>query len=145
MSKLAEQASVAPNTLYWYFADKDALLVEVLNATLQRGMSEYLAYVEEPLEVQLGWLARVFEELRPLVSTVHARAPLSAPVSVWHANFHAFMEAQFVEQMRKRGISVERARPSARIATFVLEGLMSHECSAEERDTLIRTLVNALD
>ena len=31
MAQVARDAGVAPNTLYWYFTDKDDLLIAVLN------------------------------------------------------------------------------------------------------------------
>src|SRR5688572_9824777 len=43
MSRIAEESGVAPNTIYWYFADKDALLIAVLNAVIAEGMREYQA------------------------------------------------------------------------------------------------------
>jgi len=32
MSRIAVEAQVAPNTIYWYFKNKDELLVNILNA-----------------------------------------------------------------------------------------------------------------
>lgn len=34
MSRLAKQAGVAANTVYWYFEDKDDVLLAVLNAVM---------------------------------------------------------------------------------------------------------------
>jgi AcrR family transcriptional regulator len=145
MSMLAEQANVAANTIYWYFEDKDALLVEVLNATMVGMTGEYLKRVDDSLESQLLWLCQVFDETSQLVSTVHTRAGLSPAVAQWHERFHSFLEAAFVEQMRRRNIPHARAKHAARITTFVLEGLISHGLPERERKELIQALISHLD
>ena len=144
MAKLADEADVAPNTLYWYFADKDELLVEVLNATLLRMTGPYLEQQKKSVGAQLLWLARVFEETHALVATVHTRAALSPAVAQWHERFHAFLEAQFAERLKQRGYTPAKAKHAARLATFVLEGMVSHACDAAERRELIKTLMAAL-
>ncbi|HKY90770.1 MAG TPA: helix-turn-helix domain-containing protein, partial [Nevskiaceae bacterium] len=40
MASIAAAAGVASNTIYWYFRDKDELLVAVLDAELERGMAK---------------------------------------------------------------------------------------------------------
>jgi len=42
MSRLAAAAGVAPNTIYWYFPDKDEVLVAVLDAEFSARAAEYL-------------------------------------------------------------------------------------------------------
>lgn len=34
MSRLAKEAEVAPNTIYWYFGNKDDVLIAVLTAVM---------------------------------------------------------------------------------------------------------------
>ncbi|WP_155771679.1 helix-turn-helix domain-containing protein, partial [Mycobacterium asiaticum] len=34
MSRLAKEAGVAPNTIYWYFGDKDDVLIAVLDSVM---------------------------------------------------------------------------------------------------------------
>jgi TetR/AcrR family transcriptional regulator, cholesterol catabolism regulator len=145
MSKLAEEAEVTPNTLYWYFEDKDALLVEVLNSILVRMSATYLEQLKQPLGAQVLWLAQVFEETSSLVATVHTRAPVSPVVAQWHEQFHAFLEGQFVAQLRARGVTPARARHAARITSFVLEGMVSHQCSISDRREMIKVLMATLD
>ena len=145
MSKLAEEAEVAPNTLYWYFEDKDALLVEALNSILRRMGAAYLEQLQQPLGAQLLWLAQVFEETSSLVATVHTRAPVSPVVAQWHERFQAFLEGQFTRQLRARGFTPAKARRAARITSFVLEGMVSHKCSASDRRELVKVLMANLD
>jgi TetR/AcrR family transcriptional regulator, cholesterol catabolism regulator len=122
MARLAEEAQVAPNTLYWYFADKDALLVEVLNATMLKMSSEYLARMTEPLDAQLMWLMSVLEDAQQLVTTVHTRAAQSPALALWHQQFHNALDLQFTAQLTARGLSTADARALGRVASYVLEG-----------------------
>ena len=41
MAALAKAAGVAGNTIYWYFADKDDVLIAVLDAVLSDALAEY--------------------------------------------------------------------------------------------------------
>ena len=41
MSMIAKAANVAPNTLYWYFKNKDDLLIAVLNRLVNASMKLY--------------------------------------------------------------------------------------------------------
>ena len=56
MAAVATQASVAPNTLYWYFDSKDDLLVAVLNQQLSEAMSQYAHECHKPVGEQLTWM-----------------------------------------------------------------------------------------
>jgi TetR/AcrR family transcriptional regulator, cholesterol catabolism regulator len=144
MARLAEEAQVAPNTLYWYFADKDALLVEVLNATMLKMGSEYLARMNDPLEVQLMWLLSVLEDAQQLVATVHTRAAHSPALALWHQQFHTALDLQFTAQLGARGLSPADARALGRVASYVLEGMLAHPSSKEERAELVRALVSRI-
>jgi TetR/AcrR family transcriptional regulator, cholesterol catabolism regulator len=144
MARLADEAQVAPNTLYWYFADKDALLVEVLNATMLRMSSEYLARMTEPLDAQLMWLLSVLEDAQQLVTTVHTRSAHSPALALWHQQFHTALELQFTSQLGARGLSQADARALGRVASYVLEGMLAHPSSKEERAELVRALVSRI-
>src|ERR1022692_2891949 len=49
MSRIAEHAGVTPNTLYWYFRDKDELLVAVADRYLQALLNEHASLSDRPL------------------------------------------------------------------------------------------------
>lgn len=54
MSRIASEAGVTPNTIYWYFKDKDDLLLAVNDQFVQEYMKVYLAdMVDKPLSEQL--------------------------------------------------------------------------------------------
>ena len=50
MTRIAQQAGVAPNTLYWYFKDKDELLLVILDELVNEALHEYFNLQAQPLE-----------------------------------------------------------------------------------------------
>lgn len=56
MSRIAKHAGVTPNTIYWYFDDKDSLLVAVLDQLLSEHLTQYQAIASAPLAEQLYWV-----------------------------------------------------------------------------------------
>src|SRR5690242_16975955 len=99
MGRLAEAAGVAPNTIYWYFADKDALLVAVLEALVAEGLREFRVRRKSSAEDQVMWLLDLLEGAGSIIATVHARVALSDSVRTWHDNFHRMLEAMLQEEL----------------------------------------------
>lgn len=145
MGRIAEEAGVAPNTLYWYFADKDALLIAVLNELVAEAIREFQARKASPLERQLVWLVGVFEGLQNIIATVHARASASESVRLWHDQFHRMLEARLYAELERHGMPAEDRPHAARVAMFVVEGLLAHPTSAKEQRELMRWLVSVLE
>jgi TetR/AcrR family transcriptional regulator, cholesterol catabolism regulator len=56
MGRLSEAVGVAPNTIYWYFADKDALLVAVLDGLRAEAVREFQLKKQGPVDGQVVWL-----------------------------------------------------------------------------------------
>ncbi len=50
MAKIAKAAGVAPNTIYWYYENKDDVLIAVLNRVVAQAMVAVLALQNEPLK-----------------------------------------------------------------------------------------------
>jgi AcrR family transcriptional regulator len=138
MARIAQEAGVAPNTLYWYFDDKDALLASILDRIIEEALRDYADVQTKPLHEQLSWLLAQFEKSPGLIDTVHARVSDSPAVREWHDRFHRSMEALVLYQLAESGIP-ERERPlAARLGMFVVEGLLSHPGRQAERDALLR-------
>jgi AcrR family transcriptional regulator len=145
MSRIAERAGVAPNTIYWYFADKDALLIAVLNGVVADALPEFVKRQQAPLEEQLAWLVDVFEGANNLIATVHARAVVSESVRSWHEQFHRMTEATLHTQLRDHGVPSADLVHASQVAMFVIEGLLAHAGSIRDREALIRWLVASLE
>jgi AcrR family transcriptional regulator len=126
MVRIAAEAGIAPNTLYWYFDDKDALLIAVLDEMIEAARGEYEKVRSRSLHAQMMWMLAQVERLPDLVATVHARAAVSASVRAWHQRFHGMLEAMVAEDLARRGVPKAERPLAARVAMFVLEGLLSH-------------------
>lgn len=133
MSAIASSAGVASNTVYWYFKDKDDLLVAVLDAELERGLAKFL---RAPATDRTGRLLMVVKQLQQasrLVATVHARMEISSAIGAWHDRFHEVSETLIEAEMSQAGVSPEKAKSLVKIWVFTIEGLLAHRMSDAEK------------
>ncbi len=138
MSRIARELVVAPNTLYWYYASKDELLVAVLNRQMSQTLVHLPTIVDEPLKDKMAWALREFEQSRELVTTVHARLEQSAVIREWHDQFHRFVEAAVIHTLKADGVAQERATMLATVGTFLVEGLLAHPHSKRQREAILQ-------
>ncbi|GGG19495.1 TetR family transcriptional regulator [Rhodococcoides trifolii] len=144
ISRLARAAGITPNTLYWYFTDKDDILVAVLTEIVAEDAAAYVDIADRPLVDRLSWLVERLQQVGPLVTTVHDRADKSTAVNNWHNGFHQFAESLFLADVEAAGLSGPRADAMVRIGTFVVEGLLTHAPAPEVTRAVIDTLVDAM-
>ncbi|KAA0928524.1 helix-turn-helix transcriptional regulator [Rhodococcus sp. ANT_H53B] len=144
ISRLAKAAGVTANTLYWYFGDKDDILVAVLTAIAAEDATDYLQIVDLPLVDRLFWLVERLRRVGPLVSTVHDRVTESEAIDQWHNGFHAFAESLFAADIAAAGLPGKAADAMLRIGTFVVEGLLTHAASPEVSRAVIEQLVDTI-
>lgn len=125
MGRIAQSAGVTPNTIYWYFEDKDELLLAVLDELFRENLAEFRGVAGKPLSEQLLWLVQKLRGFSRLISTVHGRVRESKALDQWHSQFHNTVEQlfgmQLPRQMTKASIATE-----VRIAAFTIEGLVTH-------------------
>lgn len=145
MARVAREAGVAANTLYWYFTDKDALLIAVLNGLVLEALAAHAGVQAMPLKEQLLWLIARFEQAHRLVLTVHARLEASESVRTWHDQFHGMLEGMMIGQLTARGMAAEEATITATAGMFIVEGLLSHPHTARQREQVIAWLVGRSD
>ena len=145
MSRLAQEAGVAPNTLYWYFKDKDELLIAMLNTLVAEALDEYSTINNQSVDQQLLWILSKFETVPNLITTVHSRMNFSESLKTWHQQFHMMIESLVVNHLQASGVKPEDCLPAAKIAMFVVEGLLSHHAGdASEREGVIKFLVSKM-
>jgi AcrR family transcriptional regulator len=141
MSAIATSAGVAANTIYWYFKDKDELLVAVLDAELERGLA---AFRRSPAVDPLGRLLKVVKQLQQashLVTTVHARMLTSQSISAWHDRFHKLSENLILDELQQAGISPKKSKSLVKIWVFTVEGLLAHSMSEAEKREICSVLI----
>ncbi|MGH8493413.1 MAG: TetR/AcrR family transcriptional regulator [Moraxellaceae bacterium] len=140
MSRLAATAGVAPNTIYWYFKDKDEVLVAVLDAEFTKRAAEYLERHFTDSAERLLWIVNQLELTSRLVSTVHSRVAISPQISAWHDRFHALSEGMIRLELAQKGLAPERIEPLVKICVFAIEGLLAHPMSDAEKRSICATL-----
>ncbi|MBF6619851.1 MAG: TetR/AcrR family transcriptional regulator [Patulibacter sp.] len=139
MAALARAAGVAANTIYWYFDDKDDVLIAVLDAVLADALADYGSLVGQPLQDQLLWTVQQLQQTRRLVTTVHARIGRSEALNAWHDAFHASTEALLRGQLEQR-IDPATIDAEVKIAVFTVEGLLTHELEPHEQRVICEQL-----
>jgi AcrR family transcriptional regulator len=142
IQRIAAEVEVAPNTLYWYFKDKDALLIGVLDGLLSQALAEYERRKQASLEAQLLWLLDHLSGMQRLIATVHSRVAVSDSLRVWHDGFHRVLEAVVEAQLRSQGLARRNESYAAKATTFVVEGLLAHQVSVAEQRKLVKWLVS---
>lgn len=140
ISRLAAAAGVAPNTIYWYFRDKDEVLVAVLDAELSSSMAEYLQLALKDLSGRLLWVVSRLEQVSRLVSTVHSRLQTSAAINSWHDRFHALSESMVRQELLHTGVAPEAVDARVKIAVFSIEGLLSHQLPEAQKRAICEVL-----
>jgi TetR/AcrR family transcriptional regulator, cholesterol catabolism regulator len=133
MGHLATAAGVAANTIYWYFADKDDVLVAVLNDVMADAWTQYRSVADEPISARLLWVVHQLQQMSRLVSTVHARAERSPAVAEWHNNFHLFTASLLRSELENAGTPTEGLDAEVMIGVFAIEGLLMHPLSKEQQ------------
>ncbi len=141
VAKIAREAGVTPNTLYWYYPGKEqlfsAVVAELIELFLQGLESRDL---KEPLEETLHWVIQMLESSRPLIVTIHEKDLTCEPIAKLHQHFHERMAALFGDRLRVRGMSPERIPALINIGSFVIEGILMHELRPEEKNRILHEL-----
>ena len=143
MGKIAAAAGLTPNTLYWYFGDKDELFVAVADLYLDLLLEQHATVAGQPLAQQFVWLVDNLRPVRHLVATVHARVTRSPRIAEWHSRFHSQMEALFEKQLTVE-VSVAQRDAEVAVVTFAIEGAVTHDLDAGATSDLCQALVRRL-
>lgn len=153
MAAVAREAGVAPNTIYWYFDDKDAVLVAVMTHLLAAALVEEPAARELPLAEVLLALTERFDPIDRLIASVHTRAESSPAVRAWHEAFHAGADAWLLDRVREHLTTTRDGQlppgdslaAIPRIWSYAIEGMVAHRLPTPARRELCETLVRQLD
>ena len=131
ISRIAKHAGVTTNTIYWYFEDKDDLLVSVLEEIFLENFKELEDIKSAPARDQLYWVIQKLKVFHRLVSTVHLRIQFSEKVKAWHDGFHAQINAALEKNLPPP--SDQAARDAKlRIIAFGIEGIITHDLNQDE-------------
>lgn len=142
INRLATTAGVASNTIYWYFKDKDELLVAILNAELTDRLNEYLLQTTQDFAERLIWVVDQLQLANRLVSTVHARVSISPEIHAWHERFHLLVESLLRLELQKIGIAEARIEALVKIAVFTVEGMLAHPLTDIQKRAICAELLH---
>ncbi|MBY6706152.1 TetR/AcrR family transcriptional regulator [Rhodococcus sp. BP-241] len=140
LSRIAQSAGVTPNTIYWYFSDKDELLVAALTEITATALTRFAELEVTSPQERLTWVVTELERYHRLVDTVHARAAVSAPIDEWHNGFHALADALVAEELRHVGVAEERIDARTKVVVFAVEGMLTHPQSAADKAAIVDAL-----
>ncbi|MFF0494413.1 TetR/AcrR family transcriptional regulator [Nocardia sp. NPDC004068] len=144
VARIAGAAEVVSNTVYWYFQDKDAVLIAVLDEVLADSLDRFDAVARADLVDRLVWVVDELEQVSRLVSTVHARSKESAAVREWHDRFHLLAEGMFRIELAELGLSDADLDAVIAMGVFVIEGLLMHSPGAADKRAVLSALVRGI-
>lgn len=142
MSRLAKEAGVAPNTIYWYFHDKDDVLIAVLTAVMADVWPQYEGIADQPIAARVFWVVRQLTEMSHLVTTVHSRVEHSTAIAEWHQNFHALTGSLVQFELHSAGVPPSTVDAEVAIGTFTVEGLLMHDLDEAQQRAIIDALTS---
>ncbi|MBO9532671.1 MAG: TetR/AcrR family transcriptional regulator [Solirubrobacteraceae bacterium] len=151
MTSLAREAGVSVNTLYWYFENKDALLVaaaEQLRTRRPPGeVTESMSFVD-----RLVAASNSFDDVGRIVTAVHARMGISPTVGAWHAQYHLHAERILMKQASRHlesaglpGLGEGALLRLARLWVYALDGIITHGLPQRDRRALCVEMVAQLE
>ncbi|GAA2052668.1 TetR/AcrR family transcriptional regulator [Williamsia deligens] len=125
VARIARRAEVTSTTVYWYFTDKDELLVAVLDDLLASSLAELESSDNSSIEQLFLLAATRLTELGSLVDAVHTRRLSSPVIDEWHDNFHGLAET-ITRAVLPDALDDDRVDAICRMTTFIIEGIVTH-------------------
>ncbi len=148
VAAIASRAQITKNTVYWYFDDKDALLVAVISRAVRRARERWEAAPADDLADRLVGMTGVFDDLSSLTTALHARLDASPATRAWHDRFHAASEEWLATELEahvaaqgRSPLPAEVITSIVRLWTYAIEGMVTHGLPPDDRRALCRTLV----
>ncbi len=149
VTAISSAAGIAPNTIYWYFKNKDELLLAAFAAAHRaapRSAEPPADLAEELLAITNG-----FDPVKRLVAAIHSRAELSPEVAARHAAYHARSDAWLRDRARAHILEATGSEPTdaelaavPQIWTYAIEGMVVHGVPQAERREICAALVRQL-
>jgi|TARA_R110000782_G_scaffold14765_1_gene43767 AcrR family transcriptional regulator len=137
MAEIARSAGVAANTIYWYFENKDDVLIAVLNRVVSQAIAEMATLSEQTFRTRVLTLINQIESSGSLMTDVHSRVNHSTKVQAWHEQFHTMVEQLSVSELVNAEVRLDEAHLDAKLLIYVIEGLLAHPHKLQEREQII--------
>jgi AcrR family transcriptional regulator len=145
VGSIAAELGVAQNTIYWYFKTKDDILAGALEHMTRGLYARLMASEHQPLLERVSRLLEDASSHHCLFAILQWRLPLSKSLEVWHAAWHAQMQAVFVQRLCTKGVALPQAELTTAVGMFVAEGIVCHRMPEALRRQSIDWLCLALE
>jgi AcrR family transcriptional regulator len=142
IAAVAKEAGVTTNTVYWYFADKEQLLIAVLDTLVDETWRNYRRVARRPPAGRLSWVVGQLQQVSQLIATVHARIEHSERLNDWHDGFHEAVRHQLHSEIEALGIAPDRVDIEADIVVFTIEGLVTHHHDKRRVDAICEAITS---
>lgn len=142
IASVARAAGVTTTTIYWYFKDKDTLLVAVLDHLLGETLHSFEGESDEDWVDRLVWVVERLNRYEKLVTAVHALAADSAVIDAWHEEFHEMTNGMLAYALVQSGVPEDRVVPTTRMGVFAIEGLLMHPLPRDEQRAVLALVMN---
>lgn len=136
MAKVAKTTGIAPNTIYWYFKNKDDLFAAVINSVISVHLLAFQQRVDLPFEENVYWALDALMDAKPLAVPLHDLMTKSEQLSQVHDSFHLLVKSIAKQYLLREGVDEGDAVNLVGIWEFVLEGLLLHSADEAERKRL---------
>jgi AcrR family transcriptional regulator len=145
MAAIAEALGVSQNTLYWYFANKDQLLMNVVETRLHFVANSYILLPNTSVADRLQWLLDQVQGSGALINVVHGRVSASAEVRQWHQELHQKLTVFFSDRLIARGVPTAQAEVIVQTAMFAFEGVATHSTASDSARKVFAFIESAVD
>ena len=143
VAQLARDLHLAQNTVYWYFGDKDGLLVAVLERAAKRVLMKAAALERRgPIEQILAVVDQL-PDLGPVIAAVRQRAPRSDPVRAFERSFDSSVRNLLRDALRPlvQPSELDEVADAFQLAAI---GALAQPLPRAKRQRLLRRTLEAL-
>jgi len=140
LAKIAKQAGVTPNTIYWYFDSKEALFASVVEEIINAFLTAFDTRKGESLRGNILWVISVLEASRAFIVTIHEKSRTSEVIANVHQRFHDSLAEISEVYLLEKGMQPAEIKPYITLVSFVVEGILMHELEEKEKNDIVSLL-----
>ena len=140
---LARDLGLAQNSIYWYFTDKDGLLVAVLEQASKRALGDLAALGRKgPVEQLIAAVDRM-ADMGPLEAAMRHRAPNSTVVRAFERTFDSSLR-NLLRDVLRPVVSDAALDDIAEVFQLTATGALACGIPQTDRRRLLRRTLDAL-
>jgi AcrR family transcriptional regulator len=143
VARIARELDVAQNSIYWYFKDRDGLLVAVLERSSKRALDDLSRLRSRgPIELIVAAVDRI-AALGPLEAAMRARASASDKVAAFERTFDASIRSLLRDVLASE-VAPGQLERIAEVVEMVAAGCLARNTPTAQRRRILRHTLHAL-